>query len=1074
MKQGQLCRNEEKLTRITELQRGAHAASLRALLVSVTFGRQRLQGLVQDILSCCMERLLPSIHEHQVAAATSAPPPRDAPARSNVKPRRQLEDAAEAPPVVGDMVCVQGLNSAAQYNDQNGTVKSVRPDGRIEIELVLEGEGDKVLAVRPENLRRLCPQQLPSQCSGLLGQGEALVLDEWDPRAAESDDTEAEVRPGHCADVLLKATRMNPTWLVFDMLEVQIVTRTKADSRPDDERQDRNRPPSRSLATNTRDKGAKQRISRDARVPPFVRCRFMDEDWRICADQVAPHLLESGDFTVVAALGCQGGGRSTVLSTLLSPYFYSEGATPSYHTFKVPLGIHSAQSFLEGQASPAGVDLCITTDRLVLLDAQPLFDSISASPDADLRSELFLNIFLASICHTILVVTDTAVDMQLWRFMRLLGSLKSKVPDLATWLKQEKQAPKEETKEVAPNLLVVFNNMSPDSEGALEEPVQSFLQRTEWKAGPIRCLTAPRLPGRSFQEMLCSEQAAALGARLRQNLFQQGNCQGCFGHSLQLTEKQWLHHVLDYWDFVQKHPAVQSYFDALMAGRLRSLDSPDPKPPPGAASEPNFGAEVRRRLEPVRLGASAWRQRLLLQGREVGEESYEELGCPEEISVVVLPYFQDKADELRSAAAKGNTLQVKKLLQCPQDPNTAGETDETPFTPLQCAAECGHLEVVQLLLQASACPDAPRLAPLWFASAHGHMEVVQCLLDHGASKDNAEQSGSTALLVAAANGCLEVVQCLLAYGADKDKADRTGITPLRGAAARGHLEVVRCLCQAGAQQNLMDHEGRTPLWMSAMVGHSAVARFLLQARADPDRADLVSGDTPLRIAAARGHEEIVSLLVAARADLDRPSFRSHKSPLLSAVSCGCTEIAKCLIEARADKEQPGYLGRTPLIEAAGRGDAEMVRMLVQAGAVLSSQDEHGSTALRVSAALGRQEVVAELLAACADTDLCDDSGRSPLSAAASFGQLSVVRLLLEARAEMRQVEKPSGATALHVAAEAGHLDVVRCLLDFRADPHSKGSLPSTDHPEVQRLLASVEALEADTQEGNAQSPVLSD
>ncbi|CAJ1436314.1 unnamed protein product [Effrenium voratum] len=286
---------------------------------------------------------------------------------------------------------------------------------------------------------------------------------------------------------------------------------------------------------------------------------------------VAPHLLESGDFTVVAALGCQGGGRSTVLSTLLSPYFYSEGATPSYHTFKVPLGIHSAQSFLEGQASPAGVDLCITTDRLVLLDAQPLFDSISASPDADLRSELFLNIFLASICHTILVVTDTAVDMQLWRFMRLLGSLKSKVPDLATWLKQEKQAPKEETKEVAPNLLVVFNNMSPDSEGALEEPVQSFLQRTEWKAGPIRCLTAPRLPGRSFQEMLCSEQAAALGARLRQNLFQQGNCQGCFGHSLQLTEKQWLHHVLDYWDFVQKHPAASpetagSGFESLSWG----------------------------------------------------------------------------------------------------------------------------------------------------------------------------------------------------------------------------------------------------------------------------------------------------------------------------------------------------------------------------------------------------------------------------------------------------------------------------------------------------------------------------
>lgn len=33
------------------------------------------------------------------------------------------------------------------------------------------GEGNKILAVKPENLRRVCPAALPTQCSGLLVQG---------------------------------------------------------------------------------------------------------------------------------------------------------------------------------------------------------------------------------------------------------------------------------------------------------------------------------------------------------------------------------------------------------------------------------------------------------------------------------------------------------------------------------------------------------------------------------------------------------------------------------------------------------------------------------------------------------------------------------------------------------------------------------------------------------------------------------------------------------------------------------------------------------------------------------------
>eukprot|EP00435_Cladocopium_sp_Y103_P005465 s4751_g1.t2 len=204
LKQGQLCRNEEKLTRMTEVEREAHALSLRSLL--------KLQHLVEQILRSCIDGLLPSIHAKHCWAQQKAPPPRsdsDGYGTGTKGRQRTLEDATEDGTLnVGDIVSVQGLNSQAHYNGENGTVKNIRPDNRIEVELVLEGvpgaegtdENNKILAVKPENLRRVCPAQLPSQCSGLLVQGaEALVLEDWDPRNVvrtheDSDDTLADGR----------------------------------------------------------------------------------------------------------------------------------------------------------------------------------------------------------------------------------------------------------------------------------------------------------------------------------------------------------------------------------------------------------------------------------------------------------------------------------------------------------------------------------------------------------------------------------------------------------------------------------------------------------------------------------------------------------------------------------------------------------------------------------------------------------------------------------------------------------------------------------------------------------------
>eukprot|EP00439_Symbiodinium_sp_Y106_P047492 s709_g6.t1 len=207
------------------------------------------------------------------------------------------------------------------------------------------------------------------------------------------------------------------------------------------------------------------------------------------------------------------------------------------------------------------------------------------------------------------------------------------------------------------------------------------------------------------------------------------------------------------------------------------------------------------------------------------------------------------------------------MLQLPQDPDKAANEG---YTPLIIATVNGHVEIVSLLLEASAdkdLSDHEGSTPLTEASSNGRVEIAGMLIEAGANKDKAANEGFTPLIAAVVYDHVEIVRQLLEASADPDLADHEGKTPLTAASVEGLVEHVRLLLEAGASKDAADNDGRTPLIVVSVSGHVEIARLLLEAGANKDAADN-EGRTPLTAAAVKiqtgvsvkGHVEIVRLL----------------------------------------------------------------------------------------------------------------------------------------------------------------------------------------------------------------------
>ncbi|CAE7610397.1 unnamed protein product [Symbiodinium sp. CCMP2456] len=362
---------------------------------------------------------------------------------------------------------------------------------------------------------------------------------------------------------------------------------------------------------------------------------------------------------------------------------------------------------------------------------------------------------------------------------------------------------------------------------------------------------------------------------------------------------------------------------------------------------------VKQHLRSI-FALSRFRLRLLHDGRDLHDDCAD---LPDGLQMVVLPFSEasdEQALELISAAGDGNVASVEEILRRPQDPNRVvadlrgypfGRPDYYSQTALAAASDEGYVEVVRMLLEASANPDGYGVGrgyegpSLVLAAGSGHIEVVSLLVEAGA--------------------LTEVVSGF--WG--------TAVTPLL-AAIQGHSEA------QGPGANSM-----------------GIVQILLEAAADPasiipaqvpQNPDCVEHDArPLVAASQGGHLEVARLLLES-------GFAGDASPARGA--------------AHAEQDQRMHLAPA-LVAASSRGHAEMVRLLVQAMGSTLDDCRHAmpkertrlpcTTLLFWASRFGHVGIVTLLLGARADQDtVFGDDGLTALSVAAGDGHVEIVRLLL--------------------------------------------------------------------------------
>ncbi|EMD58262.1 hypothetical protein COCSADRAFT_49663, partial [Bipolaris sorokiniana ND90Pr] len=251
-------------------------------------------------------------------------------------------------------------------------------------------------------------------------------------------------------------------------------------------------------------------------------------------------------------------------------------------------------------------------------------------------------------------------------------------------------------------------------------------------------------------------------------------------------------------------------------------------------------------------------------------------------------------------AARNGYAGVFKLLAM-HDESLVTARDEYNNSVLNAAAQRGNADMVRLLLEKGAPPNADDSVALSSACSIGAHATVRVLLEHGAQTETRRDDDEMwpPLHTAIQEGAWRCVQELLLFKSDANH-ECSGGTPLMFAVKAKRLDMAKLLVEHGADVNKRhDEQTATALQMAvAQAGGLAMVEWLVGQGADPDLA-LTDRDNDTALNAALERDTVlladVKLLVYAGSNIDTTNA-AGLTPLHKAIDKDKLDIVRFLLK----------------------------------------------------------------------------------------------------------------------------------------------------------------------------------